>query len=108
RRTVSSERQRELRHRTLDTHTQIFNLRADNLLHERDKLIATGTREKVVLTQLPRDQVRHLAQHLVACFVPVSIVDVLKLIEVEHHDLERSISATRTRGLFFKSQRQVT
>src|ERR1044072_2806786 len=41
RRTVSSERQRELRHRTLDAHAQIFYLRSDNLLHECDKLIAT-------------------------------------------------------------------
>src|SRR6185437_8271248 len=41
---VPAEWHRKLRHRAFDAHTQVFNLRAHHLLHERDKLVATATR----------------------------------------------------------------
>src|SRR5690349_8227080 len=107
RETIPAERHRELRYRTLDAHTQVFHLRAHNLLHERDKLITAIAREEVILTQLTRDQMRYLAQHLVARLVPVSIVDVLKLIEVEHHDLESPVSTARACSFLLKTHRQV-
>ena len=51
---------------------KLFNLRAHNFLHQRDKLIAAVTRQKIILTQLSLDQVSHFAQHLVADLVTVT------------------------------------
>ncbi len=87
--------------------TQLFHLRTDDFLNQRHKLVASITRQKIVLAQLPLDDVRHFAEHLVARFVTVRVVHVLELIQVQHHYLKSPIRATRARCFFFKTQRQI-
>src|SRR5690242_16447974 len=56
RRTVPSDRERELRNRRLDARAELLNLRAHHFLDQRDELIATITREEIILAQLSLDQ----------------------------------------------------
>src|ERR1043166_625213 len=108
RRAIPSDRERELRDRSLDARAELLDLSAHHFLDQRDELIATVTREEIILAQLPLDQMGDFAEHLVAGLMTVAVVNVLELVEVEHDDLERPIGATRTRRFFFKPQREIT
>ena len=50
----------------------------------------------------------HLAQHLVAHFVPKGVVDDLEVVEVKHHHLERPVIAPRSRSFLVETQGHVT
>src|SRR5688500_16953267 len=105
---ISTDRQRELRNGTLNPHTQLLNLRANNLLDQRNKLVTSIPRQKIVLAKLSGDEVGYLTQHLVTRFMTMGVIYLLKLIEIEHHHLEGTICTTRARSFFFKPQRETT
>ena len=56
-----------------------------------DELLAAVARERVDLADLLLDPVRQLAQHRVAAGVPVLVVDLLEVVEVEHQHGERPV-----------------
>src|SRR5215213_3265969 len=55
---VSTNEQRELRNCVFHALAEFVNLRADNFLHEGDKLVAAVSRQKIVLAQLSLHYVR--------------------------------------------------
>src|SRR3954462_5717525 len=83
---------------------QLINLISDQTLNDGDELITGIARQKIVLAQLPFKNMRYLAHHLVADAMPVSVVDLLELVQVEHDDLERMIRAARACGLLLKAE----
>src|SRR6185503_2775617 len=64
--------------------------------HEHAKLVAPVARDRIVSAHAPGDELRHLAQSMVARQVPVVVVDALESIDVENDEAKRSTVTART------------
>jgi hypothetical protein len=53
--------------------------------HEHHKLLAPQAPGDVHLAEVLAAQLRHAAQHLVACGMAVVVVDVLEMVQIQHH-----------------------
>ena len=76
--------------------------------HDHAELLAADPAEDVGVAHDLRDDIRDLAQQLVAEPVPVDVVDALEVVEVEHEHGDRVVRARRARELGTKPLVEVT
>ena len=89
-----------------NTIPEFVNLLHSQIWQQRDKLVTCIAGEKVVFAKLVLNQTGDFAQHAIADLVTKAVVDDLKVVEVQHDYLERTIVTTRARDFLVKSHVQ--
>ena len=93
--------------KTLDSHSDALGYdhcaAKRSLWKQDDKLLAAKASHHIVATRVVRQNVGHQLEDVIAHIVPISVIDLLKEVDVEHHYRNGSLSPAVTRHILWRN-----